>query len=262
MFSDRTRVLMDAIKKMCAAHEAGDIDYAITTDKFQGLHKEIVEAVNRVVKVHTGTMHNIVDTVGSYGEGNFSRVLEKLPGKQSVANEKIETLRRNLLNLGADAQTLSKAAVEGKLAARADAAKHQGDFQKIVQGMNDTLDAVLGPLNVAAEYIDRISKGDIPAKITDTYNGDFNEVKNNLNQCIDGLGGLVEANDVLQKMAENDYTKKVAGSYIGIYAEVGNAINLVADRVKHVIDMVNNVAVGDLHDLPEYRAIGNDAGRR
>ena len=59
--------------------------------------------------------------------------------------------------------------------------KHQGDFRKIVQGVNDTLDAVIGPLNVAAEYVDRISKGDIPAKITDNYNGDFNEIKNNLN---------------------------------------------------------------------------------
>ncbi len=74
---------------------------------------------------------------------------------------------------------------------------------------------------MAAEYIDRISKGDIPPKITDSYNGDFNEIKNNLNQCIDGLGGLVEANEVLQKMATNDYTKKVAGNYVGIFAEVG-----------------------------------------
>ena len=61
--------------------------------------------------------------------------------------------------------------------------KHQGDFRKIVQGVNDTLDAVIGPLNVAAEYVDRISKGDIPAKITDSYNGDFNEIKNNLNRA-------------------------------------------------------------------------------
>ncbi len=30
------------------------------------------------------------------------------------------------------------------------------------------LDAVIGPLNVTAGYVDRISKGDIPPKITDT----------------------------------------------------------------------------------------------
>ena len=57
--------------------------------------------------------------------------------------------------------------------------------------MNDTLDAVIGPLNVSAEYVDRISKGDIPPKITDNYNGDFNEIKNNLNACIDAINALV-----------------------------------------------------------------------
>ena len=37
----------------------------------------------------------------------------------------------------------------------------------------------------------RSSKGDIPAKITDNYNGDFNEIKNNLNTCIDAVNALV-----------------------------------------------------------------------
>ena len=100
-----------------------------------------------------------------------------------------------------DASVLSMAAIEGKLATRADATKHQGDFRKIVGGVNDTLDAVIGPLNVAAEYVDRISKGDIPPRITDSYNGDFNEIKNNLNQCIDAVNTLVTDTNILSKAA-------------------------------------------------------------
>ena len=84
---------------------------------------------------------------------------------------------------------------------RADASKHQGDFRKIVQGVNDTLDAVIGPLNVAAKYVDDISKGNIPAKITDTYNGDFNLIKNNLNQCIDAVNAMSADAVMLAKAA-------------------------------------------------------------
>ena len=58
----------------------------------------------------------------------------------------------------ADAAMLTKAAVEGKLETRADASKHQGDFRKIVQGVNDTLDAVIGPLTFSAGYLERRSK--------------------------------------------------------------------------------------------------------
>ena len=38
------------------------------------------------------------------------------------------------------------------------------EFRPILDGVNATLDAVVGPLNVAAEYVDRISKGDIPPR--------------------------------------------------------------------------------------------------
>src|SRR4030042_2241700 len=79
---------------------------------------------------------------------------------------------------------LAQAAVEGNLATRADATRHGGDYGKIIAGVNRTLDAVIGPLKVAAEYVERISKGDLPPHITEEYKGDFNEIKNNLNVLI------------------------------------------------------------------------------
>jgi methyl-accepting chemotaxis protein len=158
--------------------------------------------------------------------------------------------------LVADTSMLAKAAVEGKLATRADVSKHQGDYRKVVQGVNDTLDAVIGPLNVAAEYIDKISKGNIPPKITDNYNGDFNLIKNNLNQCIDGLRALSEATAASQAMALNDYTKSVEGNYLGIFADLKSGINGVQERVHHIIGTVKKVSKGNLEDLPEYKNIG------
>jgi methyl-accepting chemotaxis protein len=60
-----------------------------------------------------------------------------------------------------------------------------------------------GRLNVAAEYVDKISKGNMPPKITDSYNGDFNEIKNNLNQCIESLSGLIAG----MKHMSDEHTK-------------------------------------------------------
>ncbi|KJU82977.1 methyl-accepting chemotaxis sensory transducer, partial [Candidatus Magnetobacterium bavaricum] len=70
----------------------------------------------------------------------------------------VETLR----SLVAEAAMLTKAAVDGRLATRGNAGKFNGGYREIVDGVNKTLDAVIGPLNVAASYVDRISKGDIP----------------------------------------------------------------------------------------------------
>ena len=59
------------------------------------------------------------------------------------------------------------ATIEGRLDARAEVDKFDGNYRRVVQGVNDTLYAMIGPLNVSAEYMERISKGDMPEKITD-----------------------------------------------------------------------------------------------
>lgn len=66
------------------------------------------------------------------------------------------------------------------------------DFQALGFSVNGLIDAFVAPLNVVAEYVDRISKGDMPDKITEEYKGDFNEIKNNLNLCISSIQLLVE----------------------------------------------------------------------
>ena len=152
----------------------------------------------------------------------------------------------------ADASMLSDAAVAGKLSTRADATKHQGDFGRIVQGVNDTLDAVIGPLNVAADYVDRIAKGAIPTKITDTYNGDFNTLKNNLNTAIDAVNGLV-ADAVMLAQAAVDgrlATRADASKHQGDYRRIVDGVNSTLDAVIAPINEVKRVMValsgGDL----------------
>jgi methyl-accepting chemotaxis protein len=152
----------------------------------------------------------------------------------------------------ADAMMLSKAGVEGKLATRADVSKHEGDYRKVVQGVNETLDAVIGPLNVAAEYVDKIAKGIMPPKITDNYNGDFNLIKNNLNTCIDNIKALV-ADAVMLAGAGVDGkldTRADASRHNGDFRKVVEGVNETLDAVVTPLHDIGNVlsqmAKGDL----------------
>ena len=122
---------------------------------------------------------------------------------------------------------LSKAAVEGKLQTRGVPERVIPEFRPIVEGVNSTLDAVIGPLTVAAEYVDRIAKGDLPAKITENYHGDFNELKNNLNQCIDALNGLTgEMKHMSEQHSKGDIDVVIAADkFQGAYRDVAKGIN-------------------------------------
>ncbi len=149
-----------------------------------------------------------------------------------------------------------KSVKEGNLTDRADLKVATSDSQETLVNINDLLDALTGPLGVASSYVEQIAKGVIPSKITDTYNGDFNTIKNNLNQCIDALGALQEATAITQRMAINDYTKGVDGNHLEVFADLANGINTIQARIHHVISTVRDISHGNLAELPDYRKIG------
>jgi methyl-accepting chemotaxis protein len=198
---DAIKTLIGEMGHMSKEHDAGDIDVIIDPSKFQGAYQAMASGVNNMVNGHIAVKKKAMACIAEFGRGNFEANLEKFPGKKVFINETIEQVRKNLKALIVDANGLVEAAVAGQLDKRADASKHEGDFRKIVDGVNRTLDAVIGPLNVAAEYIDRIAKGEIPEKIRDNYNGDFNEVKNNLNMLIDSMN---EVTRVAREISEGN----------------------------------------------------------
>jgi methyl-accepting chemotaxis protein len=195
----------------------------------------------------------IVATAKRLAVGDFNVALES--GRKDEIGEllaSIEALKTAVAEMIADANTLSKAAIDGKLATRADATRHHGDFRKIVQGVNDTLDAVIGPLNVAAKCVDDISHGNIPPKITDNYNGDFNTIKNNLNQCIGAVNALVADTNLLAKAAVEGKlaTRADAAKHQGDFRKIVEGVNGTLDAVIGPLNVaaryVDNISKGDV----------------
>jgi len=151
---------------------------------------------------------------------------------------------------------LVHASQEGRLTERAKADEFKGNDRKLLESVNSILDAVIAPLNVAADYVDQFSRGVIPQKITSEYKGDFNMVKTSLNACVDSFGGLEEASAALQKMSNNDYSSRVEGTYQGGFANLGEAVNIVHQRITHLESTMKDIAKGDFWELPEYKKIG------
>ena len=69
------------------------------------------------------------------------------------------TRKRRNTSLSKAFDSIVTAMENGDLSARADLEAFSGEDEKILAGLNSILDAVIGPLNVAAEYVDRIRRG-------------------------------------------------------------------------------------------------------
>ena len=226
--------LQRELGRLTDASKEGQLSERGKPDQFQGAYANIVRGVNSILDAVIAPLNVAANYVDRISKGDIpSKITDTYNGDFNTIKNNLNTCIDAVNTLVADAGLLSKAAVEGKLATRADAARHQGDYRKIVQGVNETLDAVIGPLNVAANYVDRISRGDIPARITDTYNGDFNTLKNNLNTCIDAVNSLVADAGMLVKAAVDGKlaTRADASKHQGDFRKIVQGVDDTLDAV-------------------------------
>ena len=149
--------------------------------------------------------------------------------------------------LSTETRALVSATLAGQLTFRADADRHQGDYRTIVEGMNATLDAIITPLDVAASYVARIARGDIPPPITDSYNGDFNTIRNNLNQAVQNIQALIEDAAMLARAGRELKldTRADASRHQGDYRRIVQGVN---DTLDAVIDPLKAL-IQDTHTL-------------
>jgi methyl-accepting chemotaxis protein len=204
----------------------------------------IVEGMNNTLDSVIAPLNVAAKYVDDISRGEIpTKITDAYKGDFNTIKNNLNRCIDAVNALVADAAMLSKAAIAGKLDARADAEKHQGDYRKIIHGVNGTLDAVISPLNVAANYVDRISKGDLPEKISDNYNGDFNAIKNNLNVLIEAMEKVTRASqeiangnlqiDIRERSEKDELMKALAAM-----------VRKLSDVVLDVKGSADNVAAG------------------
>jgi len=142
-------------------------------------------------------------------------------------------VERTIHTLHGEAGKLTAAASSGQLQLRADERAVAAEFRPVVAGMNRAVDAFVRPMQVAATYVDRISKGDIPPKITDRYEGEYDLLKQSLNRCIDAVSSLVQdARSLSQAAVEGRLsTRADASKHLGDFQKVMAGVNQTLDAV-------------------------------
>lgn len=180
-------------------------------------------------------------SAANIAEGDLSEEINvELNTKDEVAimANSLAGISINVRNVLSEAKIIYQNAELGKLDYRGDSDKFQGSYKELIVGFNVTLDSIIKPLNVAAEYIDRIAKGDLPKPISEEYKGDFNEIKNNINTCIDSINSLVfTTRDLASKAIEGNISARADESlHLGDYRKIISGVNSALDRLVGLID--------------------------
>ncbi len=250
---DAVNALVSDISLLSDAGVEGRLSIRADASHHEGDFRKIVEGMNKTLDAVTGPLGMAAGYVDRISKGDIpARIEENYAGDFNDIKNSLNRCIDAVNNLIADTRQLSTAAVEGGLSTRVEASRHQGDFRRIVEGVNATMDAVVGPLSVAAGSIDRLAKGDIPQRITDTYNGDFNTLIRNLNTCIDAMTLLVDDVRTLSEAAQEGQLSKRAdgGRHQGDFRRIVEGFNGTLDAVIKPIEegarVLDAMGKGDL----------------
>jgi len=247
-WNDRTAEVLaeKEVSRLVDEAVAGNLSERVDTLKLpEGFVKDTGVGINKILDAVIGPLNVAAKYVEEISNGNIpAKITDTYNGDFNRVKNNLNQCIDAVNTLVVDANLLAQAAVEGRLSTRADASKHQGDFRKIVEGVNNTLDSVIGPLNVAANYVERISHGDIPERITDQYNGDFNTIKDNLNTCIDAVNKLVsDAKMLSEAAADGRVTVRAdASAHQGDFRKVVEGVNATLETIVAPIIIVKEAA--------------------
>ncbi|HPU50179.1 MAG TPA: methyl-accepting chemotaxis protein, partial [Burkholderiaceae bacterium] len=175
---------------------------------------------------------SVVNAAAHMARGDLSQVAS-VAGKDEFAQiaGSFQQVGGNLQALIADTARLSDAALSGRIDVRADASAHTGDFRRIVEGMNGTLDAIATPLQELQSVMGRIESGDMTQTIGGVYQGAFAELK-------------TAVNNTIEKLAQT----------LGEVAMAANALTAAADQVSSTSQSLSQSASEQAASVEETTA--------
>ena len=219
----------------------GELDKRADATLFVGGWNQLVSGVNDTVVNIVNPLRVTADYVDKVARGVIPpTITTEYKGEYNVIKGNLNNMVQMMNDLLDQTDILIQGAANGELDKRADATLFVGGWNKLVSGVNDTVVNIVGPLLVTADYVAKVSKGDMPPIITDVYKGQYNQIKNNLNVLIEATNSITaNAKQVaqgnlmvdLKKRCDNDELMESLANMVDKLKEVVTEVQAAADNV-------------------------------
>jgi methyl-accepting chemotaxis protein len=190
-----------------------------------------LEKVKAAEKISDGVFEK-VNAVSEYDElaHHFNKVISTF---QAVINE---------------ITTLTDAAAVGNLSLRGDYSNYQGDFKKIIQGVNNTLDGVILPLQEGAEVLAVMAQGDLTVRVKGNYHGDLKLITDSINQVGESLSDAIgQVNEAVSAAASaanqiSSSSEEMAAGAQEQAAQTAEVVAAIEQMTRTIMDNTKNAS--------------------
>ena len=219
-------------------------DYTTKVEgSYQGIYSEIAISINNV----SDRINRVIGVINHVANGNLID-LEALvsQGKRSENDTLVPSLLlmiETIKDLVEETKILSDNAVQGNLSARGNEDKFNGEYSKVIEGINETLNAVIAPVEEASAVLQEVAKGNLHVMMEGDYKGDHAEIKNALNETIENLQSYVgEISTVLADMGDGNLDQTITAEYKGDFVAIKDSLNNISSSLSEALGAINAAA--------------------
>ena len=239
--------LQKELARLTLASRDGQLSERGKPEQFKGAFAEVIGGVNQMLDAILLPIGEGNRVLAQISNGKIDELIaQTYKGDHEKMKQAINTVATVLQNLVTDTNMLVKAAVDGKLETRADASKHHGDYRKIVEGVNSTLDAVVGPIQDVKAVLGKLSNGDFTAELEKKYAGEFEQLKSAVNAMAKQVRtALVQIGGETATLASaSEQLGRVSQQMSASAEETAAQANVVSAASEQVSTNIQTVATG------------------
>ena len=224
------KTTIEDAKKLADAADNGNLEARADASKYSGEYNDLIVGINGMLDAVAIPFQRAIGQIENVSKGIIpEQITKEYKGDFKKLGDSFNSLFKTLSGLVLDIEQLVNAALEGRLTTRADASKHPGEFRKVVQGVNDTLDAVIDPIKESFYVLEKLANNDLTARMEGDYKGDHAKIKNSLNSAMDTLENTIKkVTDSSEKVAMSSSTLSSTAS------EVGKGVQQITETISQV----------------------------
>lgn len=126
------------------------------------------------------------------------------------------------------------------------------EFRPAMKTLHQALQEMQAHFGRAIEYAQRISCGNTPPKITESFPGEYQDLCEHLNGCVDSIGKLVDEVGVLIRGArdgnlkERAHADRLPGVYRKVLRGMNDAVTAIVTPLTTTAEVLGRIAQGDI----------------
>ena len=196
--------LVERIKWLGNRIQAGEIEARMSSDKLGVDFAEVAEVVNMVMESFTRPLRKVGDYITMIGKGDIPEEIEEnYSGYFEDLKKSLNSLIVSLKEVINEITMITGQVREGNLSARGNPNKFEGKFCDLIQGINDTVEALVVPMREVMDVVEEMANRNMTARVKGDYRGELKDFKDNVNRAFDNLEeALKQVRESVVKLVE------------------------------------------------------------